>query len=186
MAKKKQQGTTKKTQRAKPAQLSALEQRVAALEARMGDPVADRAPAGSWQAPDHAGRPWAVQELRDRVGPPGAVMCTGTVDLPDGEHVDGQRDRLVADLLEGGWGPMADRLSALAHPVRIELLRRVLSGTRTTAELAGLDAVGTTGQLYHHVKQLIAAGWLRQAGRGRYEVPADRVVPLLAIVTAAM
>lgn len=186
MAKKKQQGTTKKKQRAMPKRLSALEQRVAALEAQVGDPVPDRAPAGSWQVPDHAQQPWALEELRDRVAPPGAVLCAGTVDLPDGEHVDGQRDRLVADLLEGGWAPMADRLSALAHPVRIELLRRVLGGTRTTAELAGLDDVGTTGQLYHHVKQLIAAGWLRQAGRGRYEVPADRVVPLLAIVTAAM
>ncbi|PWS46926.1 ArsR family transcriptional regulator, partial [Streptomyces sp. ZEA17I] len=28
-------------------------------------------------------------------------------------------------------------------------------------------------------------GWLRPAGRGRYEVPATRVVPLLVVLTAA-
>jgi hypothetical protein len=43
----------------------------------------------------------------------------------------------------------------------------------------------TTGQLYHHLRQLVAAGWLRTSLRGRYAVPADRIVPLLALLAAA-
>jgi len=65
------------------------------------------------------------------------------------------------------------------------VLRGVLTGLHTTAELAALDGLGTTGQLYHHLRQLQAAGWLRSTGRGRYDVPPTRVIPLLVILTAA-
>jgi hypothetical protein len=69
--------------------------------------------------------------------------------------------------------------------VRLRLLRRVLGGARSTAELADDKELGTTGQLYHHLRQLAATGWLRSTGRGRYAVPGERVVPLLVILTAA-
>ncbi len=52
------------------------------------------------------------------------------------------------------------------------------------AGLVGIDGFGTSGQLYHHLRQLVAAGWLRTAGRGRYEVPPARVVPLLVVLAA--
>ena len=44
---------------------------------------------------------------------------------------------------------------------------------------------GTAGQIYHHVNQLSAHGWLAAHARSRYRVPAARVIPLLAILTAA-
>ena len=69
--------------------------------------------------------------------------------------------------------------------MRLRLAQLVLQGTETTAELAADADLGTTGQLHHHLRQLVAAGWLQSAGRGRYRVPAQRVVPLLAIVAAA-
>ena len=52
------------------------------------------------------------------------------------------------------------------------------------AELQELDEVGTTGQPYHHLKQLVAASWLQTAGRGRYAVLGNRVVPLLVLLAA--
>ena len=75
--------------------------------------------------------------------------------------------------------------AALGHTLRLRLLREILGGRRTATELAGLDEVGTSGQIYHHLRQLTAAGWLRQAGRGRYEIPAGRVVPLLVALATA-
>jgi hypothetical protein len=39
--------------------------------------------------------------------------------------------------------------------------------------------------VYHHLRQLTSAGWLRSAARGRYVVPPERVVPLLTVVAAA-
>lgn len=159
--------------------LRALEARVAELESHDAPDIRSGAAMTSGDA-----RFWALEGLRDRATAPGAVVFAGTVDLPPGEHVDWQWGEPAAALLDDTWDAQTERLTALAHPVRLELLRRVLAGVRTTAQLSALDVVGTSGQLYHHLNQLIAAGWLRQSGRGRYGVPAERVVPLLVILTA--
>lgn len=129
---------------------------------------------------------WALEGLRARLDDPsGAVLYTGAVELLPGESYRWQLGATTAGLLDTSWGELAPALDALAHPVRLELLRRVATGTRRTAELAESDDIGTTGQLHHHLRQLVAAGWLRSAGRGAYEVPPDRVVPLLVTVLAA-
>ncbi|MCX4508639.1 hypothetical protein OG402_17600 [Streptomyces anulatus] len=67
---------------------------------------------------------------------------------------------------------------------RLTALERQDPGS-AAAELAALDEAGTTGQIYHHLRQLTGAGWLHAAGRGRYEIPPVRVVPLLVVLTAA-
>jgi hypothetical protein len=112
------------------------------------------------------------------------VLVAGAVDLPAGERVEWQAEDTTSALLESDWTDATPRLTALAHPIRLELLRHILRGTRSTTDLAQLELMGTTGQLYHHLNQLRAAGWLRQTGRGRYVVPAERVVPLLAVLAA--
>ncbi|GIE62194.1 hypothetical protein BJY16_008785 [Actinoplanes octamycinicus] len=130
---------------------------------------------------------WALHGLRDRVAETtGAVLYTGAVDLPTGEHYDWQYARLLDDLLDADWPEHAPALAALGHPVRLRLLRKILGGTRGAAELGEDPELGTTGQLYHHLRQLVAAGWLRSLGRGQYTVPGDRVVPLLVIITATI
>jgi len=175
MAKKKH-----RKQKGSQPDLRALERRVALLEQCHAAEVAT--PADAAAATDE--QSWALVELRSRGASPGGVVYAGAVDLPDGAHVDRQRVTGTAALLEQPWESSTARLAALAHPVRIELLRRVLLGARTTAALTDLEFVGTSGQLYHHLRPLLTAGWLRQAARGRYEVPANRVVPLLVVLAA--
>ncbi|MCO1599689.1 hypothetical protein M8C17_31480 [Micromonospora sp. RHAY321] len=51
----------------------------------------------------------------------------------------------------------ATALSALAHPVRLRLLREVLGGRQTTGELAEIEELGTAGQL-HHLRLITAVG----------------------------
>ncbi|MFT9668171.1 ArsR/SmtB family transcription factor [Streptomyces rhizosphaericola] len=177
-----------------------LEQRVAELERRLTALEGqDREDGGSPRLGD--GDFWALDGLKQRLadagetGADGGVLFTGAVRLPTGERYEWQYGAFTGALLdsEGGDGEhpsdggstAADALAALGHPVRLRLLREILGGRRTAAELAALDAVGTTGQIYHHLRQLTGAGWLRTAGRGRYEVPAARVVPLLVVLTAA-
>jgi len=160
-----------------------LERRVAALEAAQ---VQER--AASATGPETAGEAsplWALEGLRARVPDPGAVMLTGAVTLPDGRAAQWQEGADTGSLLAEDWGEVADALAALGSPVRLRLLQRVLTGTGTVAELVQGEGVGTSGQVYHHVRQLVAAGWLRSAGGGRYEVPVPRVVPLLAAVVGA-
>lgn len=163
-----------------------IERRLAALEAHLAatDAAGSDSAADSTAAAHADERFWALHGLRGRVRSPGAVVFAGAIDLPPGEHIEWQWGEDTAGLLDTSWAPVSERVAALAHPVRLELLRHVLRGVRTTAELTGLDVMGTTGQLYHHLNQLIAAGWLCQSGRGRYQVPAERVVPALVVVAA--
>lgn len=169
------------------AELAALTERVRRLEAgavgastpeRSASPVVDEE------------RFWALAGLRSRLGDhastaDGAVMLVGSLTLPDGAPVDWQQGAGTSGMWETDWSDHAATFSALGHPVRLELLRQILSGVHTTAELAEIASLGTSGQLHHHLRQLVAAGWVKQSGRGRYEVPASRIVPLLVCLVGA-
>ncbi len=165
-----------------------LERRLATLETLVsrlaGDPpVPDRGPGAS--PPAEPGAFWALDELEGRAPRPGAVLIAGVVTLPDGREARWQQGREVDALLADTWSQAADALAALGNPVRLRLLHQVLSGVATVQELTQVDGMGTSGQVYHHLRQLIAVGWVRASGGGRYEVPAERVVPLLATIVGA-
>ncbi len=51
---------------------------------------------------------------------------------------------------------------ALAHPVRLRLVQAILAGRSTAARLAELEDLGTTGQVYLHLRQLVTAGRTRR------------------------
>ncbi|MQA16732.1 MAG: helix-turn-helix domain-containing protein [Pseudonocardiaceae bacterium] len=157
------------------ARVEQLEDRVAALE---GDRERSDTEPGTGTTF------WALEGLKSRTEDPGAVLFTGAVTLPTGEHWEWQEGRLATAVLEDDWTEGAAMLSALAHPVRLLLLREILHGTRTVAELSTHESLGTTGQLYHHLRQLVSAGWLRATARGHYAVPGERVIPLLIVLAA--
>ncbi|MFY1695114.1 MULTISPECIES: ArsR/SmtB family transcription factor [unclassified Solwaraspora] len=170
--------------------VTALEELVRTLVDRW-DAGSPAAPAVTTSGPDTPSGPdrhpfWALDGLKAQVGDTsGAVLYTGTVTLPTGEHYDWQYGHTVDDLLDTDWRGYAETLTALAHPVRLLLIRQILAGTRTVAALAEIDGLGTTGQLYHHLRQLVSAGWLRSSARGQYAVPPERVVPLLIVLSGA-
>ncbi|MFI1735468.1 ArsR/SmtB family transcription factor [Streptomyces acidicola] len=162
-----------------------LEQRVADLERRLAALEGAHRTAPQLDASDF----WALNGLKERLAELGAtdggVLFTGAVRLPTGERYEWQYGARTEDLVDDDWTPAAEPFAALGHPVRLRLLREILGGRRTAAELAELDEVGTTGQIYHHLRQLSAAGWLHTTTRGRYEVPPVRVVPLLVALATA-
>ncbi|MFF2085898.1 ArsR/SmtB family transcription factor [Nocardia sp. NPDC058176] len=154
-----------------------LERRVAALESAR--------PEG-----ESAGLPWAVTRLRhefDDAGERnGGVLLAGALQLPTGERVDWQAqyatDAIVGDI----WTiEAANCLAVLANPVRLRLLREIVYGRRTAADLAAIEELGTSADIYQHLRQLAAVGWLQTAGLGRFEVPEGRLVPLLAALASA-
>jgi DNA-binding transcriptional ArsR family regulator len=151
--------------------LQALEARVDTLEASSSAP--------------RPGGPPVLDLLRAEAPEGGGVAFAGSLALPGHRRVEWQMGHPAAGLMDADWSDTAPALAALGHPVRLRLLNAVLSGTQDTAALAGTLGDGTTGQLHHHLRELTATGWLRAERRGRYEVPADRVVPLLVAVAAA-
>lgn len=164
-----------------------IEERLARIEDRLArlETGATAAPAQRPEPVPDEDRFWALTTLKSLVPEPGAVLFTGSVTLGPGAHYEWQEARPVGDLVERDWAELAASLSALAHPVRLTLLHEVLAGHHTVGELGEDERFGTSGQLYHHLRQLVAAGWLQSSGRGRYAVPTARVVPLLAILMGA-
>jgi hypothetical protein len=162
-----------------PDRIDDLERRVSALETRLA--TSDPPAVGTSEEDTF----WALEGLRARAADPGAVLITGAVTLPDGRAAQWQEAAATEPLLARDWAESAGVFAALGNPVRLRLLRRVLDGACTAQQLTDIDGIGTTGQVYHHVRQLVSAGWLRSTGAGHYEVPVGRVVPLLTSIVGA-
>lgn len=161
-----------------------LQRRLEALEKAVLPASGERTDTSSSEG-DEGDPRWALHGLQERLPPPGGVLWAGFFTGADAVPVEQQYAASAADQLDQSWAPLADRLQALGHPVRLELLRAVLSGRCSTAELLDVLGAGSTGQLYHHLTQLTGAGWVRPAGRGRFEVPPTRRVALMAVIASS-
>ncbi|MEJ5928179.1 ArsR family transcriptional regulator [Corynebacterium sp. H128] len=133
-----------------------------------------------------------LQELEERLNkleqqsPPtyegGIVQFSGDVTVGS-RHFVYEWARPAQFLTDEIFDDALERISALAHPIRHTILRRLLEGPASVAELvtAGLSSTGTA---YHHLGALQSAGWVRKRD-GHFEVPPARVVPLLTIVASS-
>ncbi len=126
---------------------------------------------------------WILEGLEQRVGPR-AVAYAGSLVRDDGP-VRWQLTHDSEQLVELDWTTLAPALSALGHPARLRILQLIARREAdTAADLADTQSLGSTGQIYHHLRQLVAAGWLRATTKGRHEVPPERLVPLLVVLAA--
>jgi DNA gyrase subunit B len=96
-----------------------------------------------------------------------------------------QQEQPVQQLLMHNGDKMSKVLAALGNKQRLELLRAVLEKPLTGAELVERLNMGTTGQLYHHLKALLGADLLIQEQGGRYAVPPRRMLPFLLLLAAS-
>lgn len=163
--------------------LGDLERRVGGLEIMLA--AADKA------APPPPPDLQQLDELRRRDGPRyvrgslrGAVTYAGSATLGEGE-VLWAGEHGLPQIWDLDPEDIARLLAALGHPARLALVRALLAGVRTSQELQEVIQSGSAGQLYHHLKDLMASGVVDQAGRSRYRISAGRVVPLLVILAAA-
>ncbi|MGB3372881.1 MAG: metalloregulator ArsR/SmtB family transcription factor [Rhodococcus sp. (in: high G+C Gram-positive bacteria)] len=88
-------------------------------------------------------------------------------------------------VLELSVARTSEVLAALGHPVRLQIVRRLLRGPANAADLQEVVGLGSTGQVYHHLKALGSANVVEQHGRGDYRINAKKVVPLLVSMLAA-
>ena len=185
------------------ARLDALEARLAALESDgaagadpgSGDParparprsaaaasaagtVREQPPAEETEDPF-----WALTSLQEHCPAPGAVVFAGAVDVGAG-HLEYQWGRPTEHLLATDWAEHAETVAALGHPLRLALLRRLLDGEHTVAQLVDELELASTGVAYHHLSALQSGGWVTTPRRGSWALAPPRVVPLLAIITA--
>jgi DNA gyrase subunit B len=95
------------------------------------------------------------------------------------------REQTMDQLLKQSGEKMSKVLTALGSKQRLEILRAVLQEPLTGAELLDYLKMGTTGQLYHHLKALQGADLLAQGQGGRYHIPPHRVLPFLLLLAAS-
>jgi DNA-binding transcriptional ArsR family regulator len=167
------------------ARIAALEARVAALEQPPATPIPTPAPDGTnsealldylrqYQAPN-------ATESEAR----GAIQYTGALELPSGAEYSWQIMRPVAGLLALDVEPLAQVLAALGSPQRLLLVRAMLDGPRSSHQLQEALGIASAGQLYHHLKELLATGIIEQRGRSVYRLAARNVVPYLVALALA-
>lgn len=167
------------------ARLDELERRVAALEG------AAAGAAGARPVPP-SDQPWAVDVLRERRGTPyeegsvsGGLLYAGYLRTPGSGLVAWQVERPLPPALKTTWEVAAAVLAALGHPLRLEIVRHLLLGARTSQDLQQLPGLGSTGRLYHHLRELLASGLVESRRRNHYAVPPAKVVPCLVAIAAA-
>ncbi len=73
---------------------------------------------------------------------------------------------------------------ALGNAVRLRIVAALLAGPATTAELTERLDQPSAGQLFHHLKELLAAGVIHQPVRATYAIRRQDVIPVLAMLAA--
>lgn len=162
--------------------ITTLEHRVDQLETRLASQSGATPAAHGQHAAGNDDTFWALDGFKARFED--GVVFTGRMPAGD-DAVEYQYGRTGDFLAELDWGPLAERLAALGHPIRLAVLQHLLAGPATAAELASTLELGSVSVAYHHLGQLARAGWVASAGRGRHAIPDARLIPLLAAIIAA-
>lgn len=80
---------------------------------------------------------------------------------------------------------VAALFAALSNPSRIRILCELVAGPITTSDLGERLDQPSAGQLFHHLKELLATGLIYQPERGTYAIRREDVVPMLAALSCA-
>lgn len=116
----------------------------------------------------------------------GGIYYSGQVGGSEWRTVWSPQERRVGRLLETDSDKAAKVLAALGHKQRLDILKSVLKEPLSGSELVERLNMGTTGQLYHHIKALLGADLLVQEERGgKYSLSERRALPLLLLLAAA-
>ncbi len=124
----------------------------------------------------------ALAHLQERIARlEGQVFGERAVGM-DGAMVGPDGNAIFAVPLDGSVRVLA----ALASMPRLALYRAVLEHPATSGELMKAAGLNTTGQLYHHLRELIGAGLIAQEGRDRYALVPERLPAARTILGAAL
>lgn len=164
-------------------ELDLLKQQVAELQAA----VQRLSAAG----PMPAANPVLAEIVNQPADPGLSAAGTGSVFYSGHTRLNGRnlrwepQERLMEQLLGVNSEKSAKVLAALSNRQRLELLKLVIQEPLTGAELVERLGMGTTGQLYHHLKALTSTDLLVQESGGRFAFPPHRLLPFLLLLSAA-
>ncbi len=120
-------------------------------------------------------------------GKSGAVIYAGAARIA-GAKYGWQMERSVPwllQLLDDEPEKLSHTFAALGSPLRLTLLRELLQGPKTSQQIQEALGVSSAGQLYHHLKELLAVGLIEQKSRNLYSLPLRNTIPFLVLLIAA-
>jgi len=79
-------------------------------------------------------------------------------------------DKEVKDLFAIPCHQVAHVLGVLGNEVRLAILRELIDGPKTVVQLTKTLGMQTTGQAYHHLKELQRAGYVAEKKSGKYSI----------------
>jgi DNA-binding transcriptional ArsR family regulator len=172
-------------------QLASLQERVTVLEAvKNVSPTSDTTSTSSFPSTDFG----TLHLMQSRQGPvyeqdenSGAVMYAGSAHIADARYA-WQMERPVPWLLrlvEGEPEMLAATFAALGSPLRLSLLRELLRGPKTNQQIQDALDISSPGQLYHHLKELLAVGLIEQKSRNLYGIATRNFIPFLMLLATA-
>lgn len=121
--------------------------------------------------------------LEDKLGekPDGGLVLISGIERRKGKVVDSFMS--AVDLESIAKCPpfkIAKLTSSLSSENRIRIMQSLLKGVKTASELSeetGLEG----GQLYHHLKELIMAGYVQMVERGKYALTSSGCIAIRTI-----
>jgi DNA-binding transcriptional ArsR family regulator len=159
-----------------------IEERIARLEAA-AEAVSDRISRIQSSGP---GMPARIAEYSFDFGDESdAVVAYGGRDDRDEAPAAQQTLRTWEEVIDEAGEEVASVLSALASGPRLRMVTELVLGPLSTSDLAERLDQPSTGQLFHHLKELLAVGIVYQPQRGVYTIRKRHLVPVLAILSAA-
>jgi hypothetical protein len=89
-------------------------------------------------------------------------------------------------LLARSSDALARGLAGLAHPARIEIFKALLAGKKDSASLLKAAGLNTSGQLYHHLREMEEVGLVVRHGRNLWALENLHAFALALVVGKAL
>jgi DNA-binding HxlR family transcriptional regulator len=117
------------------------------------------------------------EPLQEREMLQGVLSCEGSVQFAE-QDVHWRQRLALQSIFAASPELLAQLFAALSSPHRVIILRTLCEGPRTSQQLQELLGMGSAGQLYHHLKELLATGLILQRGRSAYTIEPTKVIPV--------
>jgi DNA-binding transcriptional ArsR family regulator len=124
-------------------------------------------------------------DVTDDSAASGTVSYVGAGTSPGGT-VAWQMERPWSELVSADPTSIARLLGALGNGQRLRVVQLLVDGPMSTANLTSRLDEPSSGQLFHHLKELLAAGLIYQPQRGTYAILHQHIVPLLTVISCSL
>ncbi len=160
-------------------QMAVFQTRLAALEDLVSSQRQEGAASGfplAEEISDHESHPLQTGTVQ------GTLRYAGAIQIGE-RPFRFQQTLTVASIFAAPPEVFAQIFTALSSPHRVIILRTLCERACTAQQLQEILGMGSSGQLYHHLKELMAAGLITQRERSSaYTIDPAKVIPICAVL----